>query len=119
MESCIDQSGCIEQSACVEQVNPDIDLLLTASNTQVSPNTARKRVGVTLINTLFRGRPLMIWGAVEIEKKKLRPFSRKKNLEGLSPGKKIGKAFSRKKASLRKKNCQKAFGRKKNLERLL
>ena len=39
--------------------------------------------------TVIRGRPLMIWGAEEIERKKKfrRPFSRKKNLEGPSPGK--------------------------------
>ncbi len=42
----------------------------------------------------------MIWGE-EIKKKNRRPFSRKKNLEGPSPGKsKFTKAFSRKKKGL-------------------
>ena len=46
----------------------------------------------------LRGRPLMVGGAEKMEKKQFRrPFSRKKNLNGHPPGKKIKKASARKK----------------------
>ena len=56
----------------------------------------------------------MIWeeGVEEIEKKIWRPFSITKKIEGLPPGKKIVKAFSRKGLSEEKK-FRKAFPGKK------